>query len=348
MKYVFDIKYEESFTATSKAREDVNKILTKAGYKVIYFSMKKTNSSFDLYKNIKYIYNQMKVAFNNIPSKSTIVFQYPFDSLNYKFSKYIKKQKFEKKLKTIALIHDLNLIRTSSRVGRFYYKHIIKENKFLNNFDKVICHNEKMKVYLLENGVSNKKLVKLKLFDYLIEGKSSNKGTNDFKKLVIAGNLSSVKAGYVYDLCNVDINNYIVELYGINYTGKTSNNIVYKGSFKSDDPSCINGGFGLIWDGSSCDRCDGNFGEYLKYNNPHKFSLCMACGIPVIVWKESALADMVIKNKIGYVVSNLYEIDSIFEDLTINEYLNLKKNVEKIQNKVLNGKFLLDAIEKCR
>ena len=38
MKYVFDIKYEESFTATSKAREDVNKILTKAGYKVIYFN----------------------------------------------------------------------------------------------------------------------------------------------------------------------------------------------------------------------------------------------------------------------------------------------------------------------
>lgn len=348
MKYVFDIKYEESYTATSKAREDVNKILAKEGYSIIYFNMKKGNSSFDLYKNISYIYKQMKKAFDDIPIKSTIVFQYPFDSLSYKFSKYISKKKHERSLKTIVLIHDLNLIRTSSKVGKFYYCHIIKEHKFLNSFDKIICHNERMKNYLLENGVSKNKIIKLKLFDYLIEGKSSKSQNNDFKKLVIAGNLSKVKAGYIYDLSNIDVSNYSIELYGINYDGKTSDKIIYKGSFKSNNPSCINDGFGLIWDGSSCDKCDGNFGEYLKYNNPHKFSLCMACGIPVIVWKESALANMVKKNEIGYVVSNLYEIDDIFDKMTCDDYLKLKQNVRKIQVKVLNGKFLLDAIEKCR
>lgn len=347
MKYVFDIKYEESYTATSKAREDVNKILTKSGYNVIYFNMKKGNGMYNLYKNINYIYKQMKTMLDEIPVKSTIVFQYPFDSLSFKFSKYIKKKANEKSLKTIALIHDLNLIRTSSKFGKFYYRSIIKENKFLDNFDKIICHNDKMKKYLIKSGLEKSKIIKLGLFDYIVEKNIRECKVNNFRKIVIAGNLSRAKAGYVYKLDDIDINNYTVDLYGINYDGKTSDKIFYKGSFKSDDPSCINEGFGLIWDGFSCDKCDGNFGEYLKYNNPHKFSLCMACGIPVIVWKESALADMVKKNELGYVIANLNEIDVIFKDMNKDDYLKFRSNVKKVQNKILNGDFLLTAIKKC-
>ena len=56
--------------------------------------------------------------------------------------------------------------------------------------------------------------------------------------------------------------------------------------------------FGLVWDGTSLDGCNGRYGEYLKFNNPHKTSLYLSCGIPVIIWKEAALADFVEEHKV--------------------------------------------------
>ena len=102
----------------------------------------------------------------------------------------------------------------------------------------------------------------------------------------------------------------------------------------------------MIWDGQSIDKISGLFGEYLRYNNPHKFSLYMATGIPVIVWKESALASFVEKNKVGYTVNSLYELEDIFKKMTKEEYEILVNNVKKIQNKVINGEYILTAVEK--
>ena len=54
-------------------------------------------------------------------------------------------------------------------------------------------------------------------------------------------------------------------------------NVVYKGVYPPDQlPDKIQGGWGLIWDGSSLKGCQGNYGEYLKYNNPHKTSFYIA------------------------------------------------------------------------
>lgn len=45
--------------------------------------------------------------------------------------------------------------------------------------------------------------------------------------------------------------------------------------------------------------CNGGFDEYLKYNNPHKFSLYLAARVSVIVWSQSTLANFVRGNEIG-------------------------------------------------
>ena len=78
-------------------------------------------------------------------------------------------------------------------------------------------------------------------------------------------------------------------IYGPNYTPeKKCSRIVYQGEFSADElPAHLKGQFGLIWDGSSVNTCEGNFGEYLRYNNPHKISLYLACGLPVIIWAVS-------------------------------------------------------------
>ena len=59
------------------------------------------------------------------------------------------------------------------------------------------------------------------------------------------------------------------------------------------------GSFGLVWDGMSSETCKGSFGEYLRINNPHKTSLYLASGIPVIIWSKAALAEFIEKNKCG-------------------------------------------------
>lgn len=63
--------------------------------------------------------------------------------------------------------------------------------------------------------------------------------------------------------------------------------MIWHGSFKPEEsPEHLQG----VWDGDSVDTCAGNTGAYLRYNNPHKTSLYLACGMPVIVWKEAAIA----------------------------------------------------------
>ena len=71
----------------------------------------------------------------------------------------------------------------------------------------------------------------------------------------------------------------------------------------------------------------------------------MAAGIPVFVWKDSALADFVKENKVGFTIDSLNEINSILQKLTEREYLELKENTLRVQRKVLNGEYLDSALK---
>lgn len=123
----------------------------------------------------------------------------------------------------------------------------------------------------------------------------------------------------------------------------------YIGSFPGDIvPKHISSNFGLVWDGESLEDCDkgGNFGQYLRINNPHKFSLYIAAGIPVIVWKKSALANFVQKNGIGICIDSISDIDNVMKKITQNEYKSLLMNVALLQEKVTTGFFLRNALNK--
>ena len=112
---------------------------------------------------------------------------------------------------------------------------------------------------------------------------------------MIAGNLRRHKAEYVYRLPDSQKFN----LYGVGYEKQNKNNICYHGSFDPDElPFVLEGSFGLVWDGDSAETCSGVYGQYLKVNNPHKCSLYLATGLPVIVWKESTVARIVKKQSL--------------------------------------------------
>ena len=137
-------------------------------------------------------------------------------------------------------------------------------------------------------------------------------------------------------------------MYGPNYTGQAGGNICYHGSFPPAElPYELEGNFGLVWDGISVDTCAGVYGEYLKVNNPHKTSLYLASGIPVIIWKEAALAEFVEQERVGITISSLYEIKDIFEKLTEDEYADMLQHAKLISKRLTSGFYTKQAIKKA-
>ena len=137
------------------------------------------------------------------------------------------------------------------------------------------------------------------------------------------------------------------ELYGVNYEENHQKlNVHYHGSFMPDElPFHLIGGFGLVWDGTAVDSCNGATGEYLKLNNPHKASLYTAAGLPIIIWSKAALADLVEKEKIGFSVNSLTDIPEKLRGLSDEEYDQFKKNLENLSEKVRTGYFFRKALE---
>lgn len=244
--------------------------------------------------------------------------------------------KFWQRNHTIFLIHDIN----SWRNWPMPYDEI----PVLNSATALIVHNEKMKQRLIAEGVTKPYLVCLELFDYFVDGPVQPKSFQ--KSLVFAGNLG--KSQFLPGLVQI-AGKYAVDLYGIGLqdTASLPAYVRYHGSYPPETlPQAIDGGLGLVWDGTTIDTCSGDMGEYTRYNNPHKLSLYIATGIPFIVWKEAAVADLVRKYDIGYCVSNLREIDDIMENLTPERYAKLVDHIKPLQQKVLHGEFLTNAIHK--
>ena len=135
------------------------------------------------------------------------------------------------------------------------------EIKFFDKFDFLISHNDSMSKYLIENGINENKITNLELFDYIIKDIPEIDITKR-NKVIIAGNLSEWKSGYIYLQEELKNKYYNIELFGVEYTRDSSEFVKYNGKFKSDElPLHINFGFGLIWDGQSIDKISGLFGE---------------------------------------------------------------------------------------
>ena len=341
-KYVISVKQKEFYNAGFKAKIDVDTILEEEGFEVKYLLINNPKNMKDRIKNANMAYKQLKQILKELKKDSILVFQYPIDLITYKFGKRIKKCSKEKNIKTICLIHDISALHHLNVLADLYYRKLKRETKFFKQFDFLISHNKSMTKYL--NGCGLYNITNLEIFDYIIE-KTPEIDFTKKNKVIIAGNLAKWKSGYIYLLNSLKTNNYNFELFGTEYENKSTKFIKYNGSIDSKKlPLHINYGFGLIWDGQCIDQIKGPFGQYLKYNNPHKFSLYIATGIPVIVWENSALSSFVKKNKIGYTINSLYELKEIFDKLTTEEYIKLQNNVKKIQKKVINGQYLTKAI----
>lgn len=280
----------------------------------------------------------MRVPFV-LHSGDRLVLQYPLK----KYFVILCKIAHFKKSKVIVVIHDLGSFRRKKLTPE-------QEIKRLNNADYIIAHNGTMKQWLENNGC-RLPVGELGIFDYLSDSQGVTGQQLAYPyKVVYAGGLNYRKNKFLYEIGDY-IKSYALYLYGAGFElekAKGESHFTYKGFVPSDQLiSSVEGDFGLVWDGTSIEKCTGDFGEYLRYNNPHKTSLYLRCGLPVIIWKEAALAPFVESNGVGFSVDSLADIDSLLESLSADKYFQMKENAVQIGQKLQEGYFTLEALLKA-
>lgn len=242
-----------------------------------------------------------------------------------------------KSVHAVTMIHDVDYLRKIPLRGNGVDAMRKVELGLLAKTEYLICPNDSMITQLKKENL-NVKFIPQKISDYMYQGKSARK-TND-NTVIIAGNMSPIKAGYIYDM---PIKKYKVALYGDNFEKKSEReNVEYRGSFNPNELiGNLHGDYGLVWDGPSIDECGGNYGNYQRFNNPHKLSLYLAAGLPVIIWKKAALYEFVSKNGIGFGIDSLSDLNEEIIKHSPSEYL---ENVKRIQQLVSRGFYLEKAL----
>ncbi|WP_283680565.1 hypothetical protein [Clostridium perfringens] len=334
MNYIIDRNLNIKNDAGFKARKDILDICEAKKIKIIKAYSIYNNKLFRIMSKIKGL-----ILLNKIKSNSNVIIQYPIDYF------YLEKAIFtleKKKCNKILMIHDIESLRNNEKIKE-------KEINIFNKFDSIICHNNNMKLWLLNNNVISN-IYEIEIFDYICNKEKKKMNLKDNYTISYAtGMLGSEKSRFLFDLNSLNLDTNIL-LYGSisdKLKCNLNNNMIYKKSLSPKEiVEKIEGDFGLIWDGTSINICDGSFGEYTKFNTPHKLSMYIASEIPVIVWKEAACSKFVKENNIGIVIDKLSDIDNLLKNIPYEKYLQMKSNCIKIGDKVRKGYFFSSIIDK--
>lgn len=338
--------YGNDFHAGPKAQRDVTTILEAEGWRP--FVVKRPTFGEELagktLARLAWAVECRRLR-AKLPEHCTIFMQYP--SAAWSKSRVLRvfnaKVKARKKFRLITLIHDLASLRWGDMP--LAERQLSEEERTLmENSERVIVHNESMKAALVKRGIAEEKLVALDAFDYLTS-KPLAVDRRLSPAVVIAGNLNPDKAGYLEALAQirgVDWN-----LYGVQFDSKRlkGGNVRFLGCHSPEElPGKLVGSFGLVWDGPSTETCAGDLGNYMRINNPHKLSLYLASGLPVFVWNESAVADFVVRNKVGFAVRSLVELPKRIGRMTAEEYSEMAKNARQLGRSIRKGEFTKNAV----
>lgn len=331
-----------SKNAGSKAVQDVTAILTRLGFAPIPIRRRLSDNKFvKLLGRLEWVLHcpfwRMKVK-----RDATVIIQFTVSCFHGALAFRLVDEAFKRKknLRLIAVIHDLN------RSDPMNDAITPVERRFFALCDKIVVHNEKMREFLARHGVEAEKMVPLEAFDYLIEGELPAADAVDPRQIAIAGNLNPGKCGYLKAIPGIAGVEW--KLFGLGVDERAlGGHVRYCGSFDPHrPPATLAGGFGLVWDGDSAETCSGMFGEYMRVNNPHKMSLYLAMGLPVIVWKGSAIAPFAARNRLGILVGSLFEIPEAVS-AAASAYSEFARNAAAVASRLRAGDFMTKAIQKC-
>lgn len=318
-------------TAWSKARADVGAILQANGYSSL--QLPQLSNPLDAAKFWSRLHGELAGG-------GHMLIEYPFEQrkrayLLYLFRRFAPVQLY-------ALLHDLDSLRFDQAQGR--------EMAVLGLFDGLISHNASMTRWLREKGY-RKKIVELGMFDYLNPPVTPfhEHGISSPVHMLYAGNLNYAKASYIYREEVGALKNVQLSVFGPYFESERAAGpaVVHKGAFDPNRPVLDRRyHFGLVWEGTSLGTCEGPYGRYLRYNNPHKASLYVSLGLPIVIWRQAALADFVVRHRIGLAIDRLEEVEGLASRVDSDAYLSMVANVRALRRRVGAGEFLTGALDK--
>ena len=242
-----------------------------------------------------------------------------------------------KGVRTAALVHDLDSLRMIGGDAARW-----SDQELLPRFDRIIVHNGRMADYLAGQGIPEKKLVPLGLFDYRTDAPVPARTLES--SVCVAGNLRRRKSRYLHELPRTKLSWH---LYGEGWKEKGGRtDVTGHGAYSPEElPGVMQGAFGLVWDGPRTDRCTGAYGAYLMVNNPHKMSLYLASGMPVAVWRWSAQAALVQEKGLGLVIDSIDELPARIAEVSADEYAAMASRAWAEGEKLRSGAYLRAALE---
>ncbi|MDT2886054.1 hypothetical protein P7H76_02515 [Lactococcus lactis] len=349
-KYFFAENESSGFDAGGKAVSDAISIIKKRGYLPIIIrtlSFNSINNKFGTKLKKILVILELFYKLFKLPKNSEIVLNYPTRINPGRATFWVFSNFKLKKFRFIFIVHDLkDLQKNENEKGgdKTLIKLLVRDGN-----SKIIIHTRQMRSYLVDLGVQESQIEILKVFDYLLPGRNKVRKniSKKSKEIIIAGNLKEEKMKYLIEINQ--LKNITFNLYGNNISPVIKNytNVNYWGSFKPEE--LINhlvGSFGLVWDSDRVDKLVGKKGEYQKLNSPHKISLYLVAGLPIILSKEAGMAEFILENNLGLVIDGLHEIDQKINDLSEEEYEQICSNVSEIGEKIKDGYFLTNALSK--
>lgn len=330
-KAIFTVEeYDGASNAGPKAKVDIDHYLSQEGFQVIH-------QRFQVHSKIQ----KFKDAFWTIPHLfdhtakfDELIFQYPTYS-SFLMRRLIPKFRSNTN-KLYFVIHDVESLRIFSG-NKDYWQ---GERLLLNSSDGLIVHNARMAKWLKDNGVTVP-MVELGVFDY-DNPQDLNKDMTYRKEVCYAGNL--FKSSF---LNKIELTNGKLQIFGSNPSDHYHHGVEYMGQFTPEElPKHLTQNFGLVWDGDVLDTCGGKYGDYMRYNNPHKISLYLSSGLPVMIWKQAAEASFIVENQLGIAVESLENLDQVLASVSEEQFITYKQNVLKIAEKLRSGYFIKQAVEK--
>lgn len=241
--------------------------------------------------------------------------------------------------RVVTVVHDLGAFRRHKLTP-------VQENRRLAKTDFLIAHNPTMCRYLVDHGFRGG-IHSLQIFDYLSPCNPASYDTPHTPwHVVYAGNLGHRRNEFLYHMEGI-VDGWQFDLYGKGFDPSLNRcpEVRYHGFIGSDDfISHIEADFGLVWDGDSTDACTGPWGEYLRINNPHKTSFYLRAGLPVIVWKQSAMASFVSQSGVGITVERLSDIGSALSALTPAAYAAMRRQATAMGRRLAEGRYIRESL----
>ncbi len=316
-----------------KAPADVRQMAGHLGFAAVDLAPFTRSSRTGRAVNISRAGLQALVAAPTLARSQVLLSQHPLGRVNDVVLDHVARR-----TRSVVLVHDLESLRRIEYARR--------EQKTLSSYGVVIVHTPAMADYLREVLPDTRSVV-LGCFDYLVTDPAPLPTLSPRPEaLYVIGSLGPDKAAYLYELGGLALP---VRAYGRGcLTEQLPVSVTWSGVLDMHRPQLpARDGFGVVWDGTSPDRLAGQMGTYLRYNSPHKFSMYLALGLPVVVAAGSALSELVETEGIGLVAGSLADAACDAAACSPVRWQQLAEQVQRLRQQILNGDHVRTALRQA-